>query len=419
MVKYDALTHKKDIISYNILILAISALCYFIFGYTNTAFADILSDRIKPFISVREIYDSNVFRVKDKDSLRRIVGDDQLHDFITFISAGVNLNYELSRQKIELLLRKDFLYFSHYDDQNANQDTVNGNLYLRAYDKFSAKINGIYTKVLEPKEYYQTDKKIYRKNIGGGIELGYDMPLGLTIKAGFRQENVDFSIPELDIRERTMRLFTGGVSYRISPDSEFDLLYARDMLDYDKLESIGGRMVDNDSTGDTIKCVFQKKVSPITFISLSAGYHQRKYDEFDERDFHGFIGKADISYGITEKLTLLAGAERKLYEETFIDQIYSVNEIVGLGASYKATEKIKAYIYGSITKKSFKGHSNIIKTDLPERDDDIDEFRSGIEWSPIQRLFIDLLYRYQKWDSNYNFYNFEAHGVEIGLSYKF
>ena len=385
----------------------------------NTAFAEVLGDRIKPFISVREVYDSNVFRVKDKESLKSIVGDDQLHDFITILSAGVNLNYEISRQKMDLLLRKDFIYFKHYDDQNSNQDTANGNLNLRVYDKFSAKINGFYTKNLEPKEYFLTDEKIYRTEKGGGIELGYDMPLGFTIKAGFRQEDVDFSIPELDIRERTIRIFTGGISYIISPNSEFDIFYARDILDYNTRQSIGGNLINNDSAGDTIKCVFNKKISPETLVSLSAGYHQRKYDEFDERDFHGFIGKADFSYGITDKLTLMAGAERKLYEETFLDQMYSVNETLGLGASYKATEKIKAYIYGSTTKKSFKGDSNITGTDSQERDDDIDEFKTGLEWSPIQRLYIDLLYRYEKRDSNFDIYTYEAHGIELGISYKF
>ena len=385
----------------------------------NTAFAEVLGDRIKPFISVREVYDSNVFRVKDKEFLDGLVGDDQLSDFITIISAGVNLNYEISRQKMDLLLRKDFIYFNHYDDQNANQDTANGNLNLRVYDKFSAKINGFYTKNLEPKEYFQTDEKIYRTGKGGGIELGYDMPLGFTIKAGFRQEYVDYSIPELDVRERAIRIFTGGISYTISPNSEFDIFYARDIVDYDKLEFIGGNLVNNDSTGDKINCVFHKKISPETLVSLSAGYYQRKYDEFDARDFNGFIGKADLSYGITEKLTLMASAERMLYEATFLDQTYSVNETIGLGASYKATEKIKAYIYGSTTKESFKGNANITGSDSPEREDDIDEFKTGAIWSPIKMLDIDLLYRYEKRDSNFDIYTYEAHGIELGISYKF
>jgi hypothetical protein len=385
----------------------------------SSAFASVLGDKIKPGISIREIYDSNVFRVKDKEFLKGLVGDDQLHDYITIMSAGVNLNYEISRQKLELLLREDLIYFTHYDDQNANQDNANGNLTLRVYDRFSAKINGLYTKVMEPKEYYLTDEKIYRKNKGGGIELGYDMPLGFTIKAGFRLEDVDFSIPELEVRERTIRIFNGGISYTISPDSEFDILYASDIIDYNIRQSIGGKLVNNDSTGDTIKCVFHKKISPETLASLSVGYHQRKYDEFDARDFHGFIGKADVSYGITEKVTLTARAERMLYEETFLDQTYSVNESLGLGASYKATEKIKAYIYGSTAKRSFKGNSNIIKTGLPDREDDIDEFKTGAVWSPIQRLDIDLLYRYEKRDSNYDIYNYEDHGIELGMSYTF
>jgi hypothetical protein len=386
---------------------------------SNIALAELLGDRIKPFISVREVYDSNVFRVKDKEFLKSIVGDDQLHDYITILSAGVNLNYEISRQKLELLLREDLIYFTHYDDQNANQDTANGNLTLRVYDKFSAKINGLYTKVMEPKEYYLSDKKIYRTNTGGGIELGYDMPLGFTIKAGFRQENVDFSIPELDVRERTHTIFNGGIAYTISPDSEVDILYERDTIDYDKLEFIGGESVNNDSKGDKIKCVFYRKIGPETLTSLMAGYYQRKYDEFDARDFNGFIGKADVNYRITEKVTLMAKAERMLYEETYLNQTYSVNESIGLGASYKATEKIKAYIFGSTSKRSFKGSSDIIKTGLEDREDDINEFKTGAVWSPIQRLDIDLLYRYEKRDSNYDDYTYEDHGIEIGIRYTF
>jgi len=386
---------------------------------SSYAFAEVLGDRIKPFISVREIYDSNVFRVKDKEFLKITTGDDQLYDYITFLSAGVNLNYEISRQKIELLLREDLIYYAHYDDQNANQDTADGTLTLRMYDKFSARINGLYTKIVEPKEYYLSDKKIYRTNTGGSVELGYDMPLGFTIKAGFRSENVDYSIPELDIDERTHTIYNGGISYTISPDSEIDILYERDEIDYDKLEFIGGEEVNNDSKGDTIKCVFHKKVGPETLTSLTAGYYQRKYDEFDSRDFNGFIGKADVNYRITEKVILMAKAERMLYEAIFQDQTYSVNETIGLGASYKATEKIKAYIYGSVSKESYKGSSEIIKSELPDREDDIDEFKTGAIWTPIRGLDIDLLYRYEKRDSNYDIYTFEDHGVELGIRYSF
>jgi predicted porin len=96
-----------------------------------------------------------------------------------------------------------------------------------------------------------------------------------------------------------------------------------------------------------------------------------------------------------------------------------VNESIGLGASYKATEKIKAYIYGSTSKESYKGSSNIIKTDLQDREDDINEFKTGAVWSPIQRLDIDLLYRYEKRDSNYDIYTYEDHGIEVGIRYTF
>lgn len=393
-------------------------LCLFPF-INNSAFAELLGDKIKPFFSAREIYDSNVFRIKDENLLKSVVGDDQLSDFVTILTAGVDLNYEISRQKINILLRKDFLRFSHYTDQNSDQDKVTGNVTLRVFDRFSSKINGSYTKVLEPKEYYLTKEKNERTTRGGGIEIGYDMPLGFTIKTGFRHEEIDYSLLELDVRERMKRIYSGAISYSPSPDTMFDIVYVRDTIDYDILQPKGGRLVNNDSKGDTMKFVLYRKFSPETLLSLSAGYHQRKYKEFDQRDFHGIIGKADVSYRVTEKLTLSVGAERKLYEETFLDQFYSVNDSLGLGAAYKPAEKIEAFVYGNTTRKSYKGDANILAAAFPEREDREKEFKTGLIWSPIQRLGIDLLYRYSTRDSNFDIYNYEVHGIELGISYKF
>ena len=385
----------------------------------QSAYAELLGDKIKPFFSAREVYDSNIFRIKDKEQLKNLIGDDQLSDFITILTLGLGLNYQISRQELGLLLKKDLLRYSYYTSEDSEQDEVNGGISLRVLDRISANLKGSYTKLPEARENYWTKQKNERMTTAGGITVGYDLPSGFSIQAGFGQEKVDFSLSVFDYRERTNKSYSGTLSYSPSTESRFYAVYQRNALDYDLLQPIGGRLVNNDSTGDTIKVGVDKKFSPKTLLSLYTGYLWRKYKEFSARDFHGVIGKAVVNYIITEKLTLSIIGERELYEAVFLDQIYSVDESLRLGIGYKPTAKIETFIDGRTAEISYKGDANIIAIAFPERKDTLNEFRTGIVWSPIRRLSIDLLYRYTTRNSNFDIYDFKAHGIEFGTTYKF
>ncbi|MFZ6016681.1 MAG: outer membrane beta-barrel protein [Nitrospirota bacterium] len=219
----------------------------------------------------------------------------------------MDLNYQISRQELGLLLKKDFLRYSHYTDQDTDQDEVNRNVTLRVLDRISAGLRGSYTKKLVERENYWTKQKNERTTEGSGLSISYDLPSGFSIQAGFRQEKEDFSLFEFRFRERTNRYYSGTLSYSPSPESKFYSVYQRNVLDYDLLQPIGGTLVNNDSTGDVIKVGVDRKFSPKTSLSFYAGYLWRRHEEFKARDFHGVIGKAQVYYGITEKMNSRQG----------------------------------------------------------------------------------------------------------------
>ena len=66
-------------------------------------------DRIRPYLSVREVYDDNIFRVRDEVQLKDSIGDDQLADHLTIYTVGMGLDYRWSRQGLGVQMRKDFL----------------------------------------------------------------------------------------------------------------------------------------------------------------------------------------------------------------------------------------------------------------------------------------------------------------------
>ena len=121
--------------------------------------AGLAGDRIRPFLSVREVYDDNIFRVRDEGQLKSSIGDDQLADYLTIYTLGLNLDYRRSRQGLGVQMRKDFLRYGHYTSQDSGQDDVRGDLSLRVLDRISAKITGGYSRLIESKESYRTQEK--------------------------------------------------------------------------------------------------------------------------------------------------------------------------------------------------------------------------------------------------------------------
>jgi len=331
----------------------------------------------------------------------------------------MGLDYRWSRQGLGILLRKDFLRYGHYTNQDSAQDDVRGNLSLKVLDRISAKITGGYSRLAEPKENYRTQENNERTTKAAGISLAYNLPSGVGIHTALNQEEVDFSLSGLNSRESTTSVYSGGVSYSPSPDTGFDIHYERTIIDYDITQTIREIQVNNDSIGESVRAGFRSGLSPVTLLSFNTGYLWRGLREHSGRDFEGVVGKAGVNYGMTGKLTLSLAAERRLYEEIFLDQIYSVNDSIGLGLMYKPAAKIDVSINGGAITKTFKGDSDILTDSASAREDRFKEFRTGITWSPVRGFAADLRYGYTTRDSNFDVYNYRDNILEVGMSYKF
>ena len=388
-------------------------------GYSSSAYAESHGDRVVPYISIREVYDSNVFRVKDKQQLTEFAGDSRLYDSLTILTVGMGFNYPVRRQEIGIRLRKDFLRYDHYNRQDFEQDDVRGNISFKFSDRIRAKIDGGYTKSLESRENYLSLNKNVRTVLAGGISVGYVIPSGFSINASVMQENVDFSISELGSRENKTKGYSGNLSYSPSHDTKLDFLYERSIIDFNLLQSISDQLVNNDSRRNTIKLDLYRRLSSGTLLSISAGQLWKEHKEFDRRDFHGGIGRAEVTYGMTGKLILSLIAERRLHEEIFFDQIYSINNSTGLRLVYKPTVKIELSVYGGASTKSFKGNSDIVTDSLPSREDRLKELSTVMMWSPVKQFSVELGYSFATRNSNFDIYNYTDNVIDAGIRYRY
>lgn len=375
--------------------------------------ADFLGDTLKPFASVTEMYDSNVFRVRDRDQLKTLIGDERLGDFVTVASVGTGIRYQVSRQELNLLLQRDFIRYGHYSDQDVDRDVASGGLKLSFLDALQVRIDGSYAKTPEPRADYRSADVNRRREMAAGASVGYAMTSGLGFEASYRRLTVDYSLPLYRSNEHSIDRYAGTLSYRVSPEARVYATYQRDDTEYGES---GPSAVNNSSSADSIRVGLDKVVSPRTSVSCAVGYLERRHKSSSARDYSGVVGKVSLAYGLTEKLGLLLEWERQLYEETYAGRIYSVNDSIGAGFAYQFSQKVKGTVFDRFSWKDFR---DVAGSGLPPRSDFTQELNTGVEWAPVNRLTLNVGYQYSKRNSDDSSFDFTDHIVSAGVAYRF
>ncbi|UFS68818.1 outer membrane beta-barrel protein [Geomonas sp. RF6] len=375
-----------------------------------------LGDVLKPFASVSETYDSNVFRVEDSGQLAALLGDDQMSDFSTIFTIGTALRYTVSHQSFEAMLKRDFIRFSHYTQEDADRDEVSGKANLSLLQKWTLKLDGGYTSAPEPRTEYTNPQQNIRTTYRYGFLAGYQLPIGLTLEAGYRRREVAYSLETYNVSEYDADIYTGTITWQISPTAQTYGTYEHDERTFREGTFVDGETLKRDNTGDSFRIGFNKTVSPRTSVSTYLGYLSRRHDDFPERDFSGVIAALEGSYGLTYKTRLLIGGERQIYEETYTDWIYSVTNTFSLGVNYQVTEKVKAT---ALERLMWKDYEALPESSAPNRSDFINETSAGVEWAPINRLTLNLDYTYSSRDSDIEGFDFTDHTVTASVAYRY
>lgn len=381
------------------------------------AHAEIFGDKIRPYVSVAGIFDSNVFRVSDGAQLIPRFGSEKTSDFISIYSAGFDIVYPVSQQTFTVSGRKDFVRYASFNDYNVTQDDLRAGLTFRILDRIVGDLHASYLKVLEPFENYQGFQKSLRSTSVVGGSAGYAFPWGLTLKGGGRLEKVDYSLDTLAGSEYEAKSFFGQAVYQHSPKTEFDLELRRTWYDYSR--TADGAASPNDSTANLLQGGFQYMPGAKTQLVLHAGLMKRTYDVATWRDFHGVVGRFDLKYAITAKLAFSLRAERSLVEETFLDQTYSVNDAVGADLTWRVLAKTEIGVGGKLTNKDFQSANNLVSAPLENRKDRIRELHAGASWTPGEQLQLSVTCRRSSRSSNYAQYDYKDRTIELGITYKF
>jgi len=397
--------------------LSLPAICLALFLISpGFACAEILGDIFKPFASITGMYDSNVFRVKDKAQLRSQLGSDQMSDFINVYTVGSDIRYELSGHTANLSYKRDFMQYMHYTSQNTGRDDAKANVNLIVIDGLKIRTDGLFSRTPQPRTDYKSVQINEMTDYHAGVSIVYDIPSGIGLEAGYKREQRDYSLEQYRPNEYYLDRWSATASYKLSIDAKIYASYQRQYQYYKEDQYINYEYINNNNISDSVRLGFNKVFSAKTSVNGYIGYLDRRHKQYPGRDFSGLIGKAEVMYELTPKTGLILNAERQLAEETYLNRLYSENDTVGAGLVYLVTPNIKASLFGKLSWRRFK---DVPGMDMPKRTDRYHEVNSGVEWKPFDRFTTSIGYQYSGRSSDETFYNFVDHMVMTTVSYRF
>lgn len=384
-------------------------------------------DTFRPFISLGQFYDSNLFRLSDGANPSGIQRDDHYR----VLSGGVNVDWKPGRQQLVASATKTFVRY----DQNTFLDYQGNDLQAtwnwRLGNRFSGNLGatettgqssfgdiGVVNNQFTRKSHFGRADWMFhpRWQIGAGIEeddssnsapsqavwdyhqtvedvtLAYLTPKGSRLRAQVRRVNANF--PNQQILQAG---FLFGVPVALVADNSYTQTEYNLLGDW----SLAGKLTLHGQAGWV-----NRRYENVLQSNIVGGY----YAALEPRpDFSGFNGRVTGEWYVTGK-TLLS---MSLYQELAAAQDINATSVLRRGASVNGAwlMREKWRLNAGVTSENRDFRGDLAVTGLPHRTDDTWASTLSVNYAPIQAVSIDLGVSTGRRNSNTSVYEYTFHSV--------
>jgi len=363
---------------------------------------------LTPTFVVQEIYDSNVFKVRDKNRVQTIFNDSQMDDFMTFYSAGLQLEYPTNNQKFIIGGNKNFVRYAHYQQQNYENESLRGRAELKLGDGFFITPAYTYSKSVVSRSNNQNrQKNDFLTRNQGGINGGYQASRW-KVSAFLRKADSGYRLSTgLD---RKTESYGGTFTLIPSSSSQWHLRLSRREL---KFASTG--LTNDNQTQDILlggSFIFTGRNQ----LEIEGGRRRKIFSSGRREDFNGFIGNLSLSHQITRDSALSLRFSRNTDTSYFTNTTYYVSNTINAGLSCQLTSKISGSLSASQGWTDYKGTSGA-NAFTQQR---YLTLGFGLNYLFHENINCGLSYEFQRRTTNQDAWEFKAHQVvaQVSLSWK-
>lgn len=384
-------------------------------------------DTLEAFVAHRVTRDDNVFRISGQSDPLSALGAPSKADTVNTTSVGLNLELPLSRQRIQGGLSFSKNRYDHFTVLDFTERHARASWQWQAGSDFSGQLG------------YTNDRALASlANVQGGIQLGTPNPLETKktfADATYRvtprwhlrgeasrieQENELAERQANDIRNDGAGL---ALMYVTPAQTRIGLELHRQDGELPNAQLVNGTLVDNSYRQDRVAVVFDWTLSALSRLRASAGRVERSFVQLPLRDHSTGIFHADFEWRPTDKLTLVAAAQKDIAAPDEVNAGVNIGFVVvkgiALRPAYRMTEKVGVSGLLDWSDREFLGDPGLALGTVAPRSDRVRTAALAVSYQPMRAVRLELALRRETRTSTAAFGDYEADIVSLGARLAF
>jgi exopolysaccharide biosynthesis operon protein EpsL len=384
-------------------------------------------DKLEAFVAHSVTRDDNVFRISGDSDPVSVLGAPSKADKVKTTSVGLNLDMPLSRQRILGGLSFSTNRYDRFTVLDFTERHARAGWQWQVGSDLSGRLA------------YTNDHALASlANVQGGVQSGTPNPLETqktVLDATYRvtprwhlrgevsrieQENELAERQANDIRNDGAVL---ALMYVTPAETRIGLELQRQDGELPNPQLVNGTLVDNSYRQDRFAVVFDWTLSGLSRLRASAGRVERSFVQLPLRDHSTGIFHADYEWRPTDKLTLVAAAQKDIAAPDEINAGVNIGFVlvksIALRPVYRMTEEVSVSGLLDYSDREYLGDPGLALGTVAPRSDRVRTAALAVSYQPIRVLRLELVLRRETRTSTAAFGDYESDFVSLGARLAF
>jgi exopolysaccharide biosynthesis operon protein EpsL len=275
-----------------------------------------------------------------------------------------------------------------------------------------------YVKALAPFVNFHGRERNLRAERRQFADAGYLLHPSWRLRAGVSRSSLEHELISQQGLDRVEQMSELGLDYLARSGSTVGTQLRHTSGRYPFPQQQGGVAVNNSYEQDEVKIKVSWLATGKTQLQFLGGPVRRKHEAFAARDYSGVNARLQANWQASSKVGVAAGAWREIGAIDDITASYTLNQGVNLGATWNASDKVRADVLLKHETSQYSGMVGLPEGQ-PGREDRVDNAVLKLQYRATTHLRLGAQAYRTKRRSTLPGNSYPGSGLQLSLKYEF
>ncbi len=355
---------------------------------------------IRPYVAATMTYDDNVFRLADRSQARALLGTDATSDMTRRTEAGVDVDWNISRQHLRLGVNFNRNRYDRFDFLDSNGysralawDWHVGSHFSGELSVSESKSMSGFTEIRNPVLNERTSKRRL-------MSANWDFHPRWRLHVQRDEAEYENSLASYRSSDRKDVAHETAIQYTTPEGDRIGLSMREVESSYSARDVFSTLVFGNGNRQRDLALNLAWNVTGMTRLSARLARVERRYDELSERDMKAWAGRLTMDWQPTGKTALSISAVRDVYGVDDIAATYVQSDALSIAPTWAPTAKLAVQARASHEKRSYQGDPGFLLGVLPQREDRLNTASLTVSYTPHEKVRMQLTWQKDSRDSS-------------------